>query len=281
MNSHQFGRQPVRFTGQHFTKNRSLIYSMINEATIAHHDLVLDIGAGKGVLTIPLVKKANRVVAIERDPDLASKLKKALINQSNVKILDMDFRDTPLPKRPFKVVANIPYGITTDIFGKLMDNPDSNFEGGTIIIEWGAALKFTKACQASPRIVSWNTFYEIEILQKVSRHCFHPPPTVDSALLKINRRKDLVISYEEYDSYLSFVAFMLNPHGVLAKKALRKVFTKTQVKRMMSDKGISRQGLIQDLSVSQWTHCYQTMLQLIPVAEHPVMPERFRKVYNK
>lgn len=281
MHSNQFGRQPVRFTGQHFTKSTSLIHSMIHEAAITHHDLVLDIGAGEGALTIPLAQKANRVVAIERDPDLVSKLKKSLMNHSNINILTMDFREMPLPKRPYKVVANIPYGITTDIFGKLMDCPDSNFEGGTIIIEWGAALKFTKVNQASPRIVGWNTFYGIEIIQKVSRQSFQPPPTVDSALLKIKRWKSSVISYEEYDRYFSFVAFMLHPHGVLARQALRKVFTKTQVKRIMKDAGISRQALIQDLSISQWAHCYHTMRKLVPESEHPEMPDKFRKVYNK
>lgn len=253
---------------------------MINEAAITHHDLVLDIGAGKGALTVPLAKKAKRVVAIERDPDLVSKLAKSLTNHSIINILNMDIRDMPFPKRPFKVVANIPYGITTDIFGKLMDRPESNFEGGTIIIEWGAALKFTKANQASPRIVGWNTFYAIEIIQKVSRQAFHPPPNVDSALLKIKKRENPLISREQYDGYLSFVAFMLHPHGVLAKQALRNVFTKTQVKRIISDVGISNQALIQNMSILQWAHCYHTMQKLIPEAEHPDMPDKFRTVYN-
>lgn len=280
MHSKQFGRQPVRFTGQHFTKSTSLIHTMISEASITPQDLVLDIGAGEGAVTLPLSKKANRVVAIERDSELASKLEESPVNQSNVNILNMDFREMPLPKRPFKVVANIPYAITTDIFVKLLDDPDSHFEEGTITIEWGAALKFTKASQASPRILSWNTFYEMEIIQKVSRNAFHPPPTVDSALLKIAKRESPVVSSEQYDGYLSFVAFMLYPHGVLAKDALRKVFTRTQVKRIMKDTGIPRRALIQDLSLSQWAHCYHIMQKLIPEAEHPEMPEKFRKAYN-
>ncbi|MEX0660397.1 MAG: 23S ribosomal RNA methyltransferase Erm [Balneolaceae bacterium] len=276
MQSNIFGQQPVRLTGQHFTTSTSLIHSMINEAAITQHDLVLDIGAGKGAITLPLAKKANRVVAIERDPELASQLKASPINRANVNILNMDIREMPLPKRPFKVVANIPYGITTHIFGKLMDKPNPNFQGGTIIVEWGAALKFTKASQASPRMVGWNTLFEMTIIQKVSRQAFHPPPTVDSALVKIEKKKHSVIPSEHYQGYLSFVASMLSPHGVYVKKALRKVFTKTQVKRMMKDAEISNQALIQDLDVSQWAYCYQTMQKLIPEPKHPVMPDTFK-----
>lgn len=243
---------------------------MIKKAGITCFDLVLDIGAGKGAITFPLANKARHVVAIEQDPELVLKLKKSLGNRDNINVLNMDIRKVPLPNQSFKVVANIPFGITTDIFGKLMDSPDSNFESGVINIEWGAALKLTKANQASPRHVYWSTFYEMDIIQKVSKDAFHPPPAVDSALLKIEKRENPTVSSSQQRIYFAFLATMLTPHGVLAKKALRKIFTKTQVKRLIIDAGISKQALIQHLDVWQWEHCFQTMLNLIPESEYPI-----------
>lgn len=244
MSSNQFSRLPIWVTGQHFTKDESLISLMIKKAGITCSDLVLDIGAGKGAITFPLANKARKVVAIERDPNLILMLKKALGCRSNINLLNMDIREMPLPKKPFKVVSNIPYGITNDIFGKLMDNPDPNFKGGTIIVEWGTALKFTKANQASPRHVYWSTFYRLEIIGKISRHAFHPPPSVESALLKITKRKKPLISNTQQKKYFTFVASLLNPHGIPAKRALRKIFTKTQVNRLLADAGIPKKALI-------------------------------------
>lgn len=277
MNSNLFGRQSIRFTGQHFTKNRSLICAMIKEGDITKTDLVLDIGAGKGALTIPLAKIAKRVIAIERDSILAQNLTDLIDYKQEVKVLNMDIRNMPFPSRVFKVVSNIPYMITRDIFGKLMDVPNPNFAGGIIVTEWGAALKLTKVKQASPRIVGWNTQYEMGIIQKIPNHMFRPPPTVDSAMIKISPRSNVLIPYKDFYSYMSFLYTLLNPHGVMAAQSLRKVFTKTQVKRIFSDAGIDKNALIQDLNTNQWVYCFKIMQKFIPAKLHPKMPGKYKK----
>lgn len=280
MQSNSFGRQPVRFTGQHFTKNRSLIHTIIKEANLSENDLVLDIGAGKGALTIPLAKKAKRVIAVERDSSLVQVLKERITNHREVNVLNMDIRCMPLPSEEFKVVSNIPYNITTDIFGKLMDTPTSNFAGGIIVTEWGAALKFTKVNQASPRIVGWNTQYEMDIIQKIPNHMFHPPPTVDSAMIKISPRSNVLIPGKDFYSYMSFLYTLLKPHGVMAAQSFRKVFTKTQIKRIFSDAGIDKNALIQDLNTNQWVYSFKIMQKLIPAKAHPRMPQKYKKRYK-
>ena len=102
---------PVRFTGQHFTIDKVLIEDAIKQANINSQDTVLDIGAGKGFLTVHLLKIANIVVAIENDTALVEYLRKLFSDARNVQIVGCDFRNFAVPKFPFKVVSNIPYGI--------------------------------------------------------------------------------------------------------------------------------------------------------------------------
>lgn len=123
---------PVRFTGQHFTIDKVLIKDAIRQANISNQDTVLDIGAGKGFLTVHLLKIANNVVAIENDTALVEHLRKLFSDARNVQVVGCDFRNFAVPKFPFKVVSNIPYGITSDIFKILMFENLENFLGGSI-----------------------------------------------------------------------------------------------------------------------------------------------------
>lgn len=83
---------PVRFTGQHFTIDKVLIKDAIRQANISNQDTVLDIGAGKGFLTVHLLKIANNVVAIENDTALVEHLRKLFSDARNVQVVGCDFR---------------------------------------------------------------------------------------------------------------------------------------------------------------------------------------------
>lgn len=78
---------PVRFTGQHFTIDKVLIKDAIRQANISNQDTVLDIGAGKGFLTVHLLKIANNVVAIENDTALVEHLRKLFSDARNVQVV--------------------------------------------------------------------------------------------------------------------------------------------------------------------------------------------------
>ena len=93
---------PVRFTGQHFTIDKVLIKDAIRQANISNQDTVLDIGAGKGFLTVHLLKIANNVVAIENDTALVEHLRKLFSDARNVQVVGCDFRNFAVPKFPFK-----------------------------------------------------------------------------------------------------------------------------------------------------------------------------------
>lgn len=280
MNSIPHGkRAPVRYTGQHFLNDQTLIKEMIQIAGIRKNDMVLDIGAGKGALTQPLSEKAGRVIAIEYDSGLSKQLREKLNGLSEVKILEMDFMNMPLPGSPFKVVSNIPYSLTTNILGKLMDNPCSAFKCGVIMTELGTARRFTKTMQPDPRITAWTSWFQLEIVRNADASCFTPPPRVESSVLGITRRKDFVVSPEHYRKYLAFLDRHLSLPQMSVSDSMKKIFTWNQVSRICRDTGIDKKAPVISLTPGQWGLFFNTMLKLIPSRLHPSLPEKYRRLY--
>ena len=264
---------------QNFLNDPAIAKKMINHAQVTSNDMVIDIGAGKGALTSPLSRQAGRVIAVELDNNLASSLKKSFGNNPDVKVLNLNFLDMPLPNSSFKVVSNIPYNITTDIFGQLLDNPQTSFAGGVINIEWGAAKRFTQH-STDPRIIGWNTWYQISIVNRLSPNVFSPAPSVQSAMIKIDRRKQCLVNPDEYYNYIAFVASLLENPQMRMRDVLKRMFTWNQIKRISRDAGINRNFPIANLTFSQWAHCFNTMQKLIPKRMHPAMPDKYKKYYK-
>jgi|SRR5690625_1247068 len=274
-------KKPVRHSGQHFLLDHQLIRQIILQADINRNHLVLDIGAGEGALTEPLSKVAGRVIAIEKDPGLVSCLKQMFANEPHVTILCKDAGTVKMPGKPFRVVSNIPYGLTTHLFGRLMDRPgSSSFAGGIIVIEWGAAKRFTEAYHRNPRLIGWNTWFELNLVRKVKPACFSPPPRVDSAMVEIRRRERPAVHPKQSDKYLAFVATLLRRPEVVSSSALKSLFTRKQVQRILADIGVIGSLPICQLDVTQWEHCFLLMDRLIPKQLHPRMPRKYRKWYR-
>lgn len=265
---------------QHFLNDPSIVDEMLKHGQINGDDMVIDIGAGKGALTSPLSHRAERVIAVELDKNLAHSLQKTFGNHPDVKVLNLNFLDMPLPNNPFKVIANIPYNVTTDIFGYLLDIPQTFFRGGIILTEWGAAKRFTEH-STNPRVIGWNTWYYIKIINRISPQAFSPSPSVQSAMVKIGRRKQFLVNPHKYNDYTAFVASLLEHPQVRMRDAFKRIFTWNQIKRISRDAGINRNYPIANLTFSQWAHCFNTMQKLVPERMYPSMPGKYKKYYKR
>lgn len=115
---------------QHFLKSPRLALKLIGHSNLKKRDLVLDIGAGSGVITIALAKRVREVWAIEPDPATAAKLRANLkkYHTDNVRIIEQDFLQLDLPTEPYKVFANPPFHLSAEIFYKLLDLSNQNGE---------------------------------------------------------------------------------------------------------------------------------------------------------
>lgn len=260
---------PVRFTGQHFTIDKVLIKDAITQANLKINDTVLDIGAGKGFLTVHILQNAKKVIAIENDIDLSQILRKKFNNSKVVQVVECDFKIFEFPKNPFKVVSNIPYGITSEILKKLMFENLLNFLGGTIILQFEPAKKLFSNKIYNPLVVFYHTFYDLKFLYEINPNSFLPPPTVNSALLKIKRKQTNEISFELKAKYLDFISFMLKEPNLSFRMAFKSIFRMKQIRFLSKKFGIELNDKIVCLSPIQWKSCFLEMLEVVPEKFHP------------
>lgn len=108
---------------QNFLGSPKLALFLIGHSNIKKRDLVIDIGAGSGVITSALAKRCKKVIAVEKDAETAKRLRENLARQniSNVEIFEGDFREMKLPDVPYKVFANPPFSLSAEVFYKLLN----------------------------------------------------------------------------------------------------------------------------------------------------------------
>ena len=192
------GISPRKILSQNFLVNSTILDRQIEYAAITEKDTVLEIGGGTGVLTERLAKKAEKVFCIEYDTMLANYLRKKFANQSHVIIIEGDVLKLELPEAN-KIVANLPYHISSPITFKLLE---SEFEIAVLMYQ----LEFAKRMIAQPKTddysrLSANLQYqaEVRILEKIAKGNFYPPPKVDSAVVEIKRlEKELPVDTKSF-----------------------------------------------------------------------------------
>jgi len=249
------------FTGQHLLHNPKTIKRLIETVRLQRNDTVLEIGAGKGSLTFPIAEKAGRVIAVEIDGDFVEALRTTAKDYPHIKIIQVDFREMRLPAVPFCVVANIPFSITTAILEKLLGAEGKAFQRGALILEKGAARRFTQEPTLEPRLLMWRMNFLIEIITAVPRTHFAPPPRVDAAIVRIFRRDRPLVPAKEGRRFAAFAAHVLHEPQRLAADALRGIFTSAQLKLSLKNAKVDWEQAVASLSLEQWASLFNAMLQ--------------------
>ncbi len=207
-------------------------------------DLVLDLGAGTGLLTTALVRAGARVWAIEVDPADASKLRSRF---PDVRVLEGDARRVELPRESFRVVANLPFEGGTDILRHLVG---ASLTSADVIVEWAVACKRAAVWPSTELGVVWGARYELNIVRRLSREAFAPPPMVDAGVLRLVRRPEPLVPEQEVATYVRFVraGFRLGPRGVVPSRLL---------KQLATELGFARCALPRDLDAAQWAALFR------------------------
>lgn len=157
---------------------------VVRAANVGPGDLVLDVGAGLGALTAPLVDVGARVIAIELHAQRARHLRHRFATAS-VKVVQVDASDLRLPRRPFRVVANPPFSITTALIKRLLSS-GSQLTRADLVVPRHVARRW--ASDRAPGIGRWGAIFQASIEDTVPAKAFRPPPTAATAILCIRRR---------------------------------------------------------------------------------------------
>ena len=178
---------------QHFLREPKLAGFLIGHSNIKKRDIVLDIGAGSGVITAALSRRCKQVIAIEPDHETAEKLRKNVSKCENVKIIEQDFLEMELPEGEYKVFANPPFHLSSAILHKL-DEAKNPPKAIYLILQKQFALKLLNNDRHYTSQLGKQLFvhYAPRIRLPMKPEYFTPPPAVPCVLLELKRRDDEV-----------------------------------------------------------------------------------------
>jgi 23S rRNA (adenine-N6)-dimethyltransferase len=158
---------------------------LVASADISPGDVVVDIGAGAGALTAPLVRAGAHVLAVELHPGRAQQLRQRFADDP-VRVLQVDAADLRLPTRPFRVVANPPFAVTTAILKRLL-GPGSRLEAAHLVVPAHVAARWSEGRGSAAN--RWSRHFTAHRGKTVPRQAFQPHPPRPAAVLHLQRRR--------------------------------------------------------------------------------------------
>ena len=201
--------------GQNFIVNPSVCPRIAEEGGAREGVGVLEVGAGIGVLTAELAKRADKVVCVELDTRLLPVLDETLADYDNIKIINGDILKVDLHKileeefgdMPVIVCANLPYYITSPVIMRLLESR-LNIESVTVMVQKEAAVRLCAdvgSRDSGAVTVAVNFYSEAQKLFDVSRGSFMPAPNVDSAVIRLDIRKEVPVEVTDEKFFFSMV----------------------------------------------------------------------------
>jgi 23S rRNA (adenine-N6)-dimethyltransferase len=237
--------------------------TLVAGAELAPGDLVYDLGAGTGAVTAALLAAGARVVAVERDPNLARKLRARFAGQP-VRVIEADLRETRFTA-PFKVVANPPFNLTADLLRRLL-TPESGPEAAAIALQREAAVKYAGA-RATAVSLAARPWFDLEMARPFSRHDFVPAPSVEVALLRIRKKAEPDIAADEEEAWRAFVRYALARPRPDAWRTFRGLVSNLQWRRLSQDLAIAPETLRADLTYDQWLGVFRFVRRCAPASK--------------
>jgi 23S rRNA (adenine-N6)-dimethyltransferase len=193
---------PARTGGRHLLRSSRLAEAIVADAGVSAGDLVVDIGAGSGMLTTQLLARGARVLAIEPDPVHAKRLRRACPGAA---VVECDARSARWPDEPFRVVANLPFLHAADICRALFGDPRVPLVSADVIVEWDFAAKRARLWPSTAQTVLWNAWYELGVVRRIEPRAFAPVPSVGAGVLRARRRERPLVRPADAARYESYV----------------------------------------------------------------------------
>ena len=252
--------------GQNFLINGEVIQDIIDFAKITQEDVVVEIGAGVGFVTEQLVKYAKKVIAIELDEEAIKELKK--IECDNLEIVHNDILKTDLSKlcdEKIKIIANIPYYITSPIIAHLLGEIDDlkNKNRTKIIdiilmVQEEVARRIVATEKSSGKqyglLTILSQFWaDCEIIRAVGRKSFYPAPKVNSALVYLKVRKEPKLKLSDYTHFRKTIKAAFSQRRKTLKNCLlSNGFEKEKIEKSLKELCLDENIRGEKLSIEQF-----------------------------
>lgn len=254
--------------GQNFLSDKNLLNEIVAKAGVTAEDVVVEIGAGKGALTEAISAVAKKVYSFEVDKELFEFLTEKF-DGTNVEFVFkdvMDISDKELHEivgEKFKLVANLPYYITSPILTRFLQN--EYLESATVMVQEEVADRII----AGPRTKDYGVLTvmcqllgETKKVLRVNRKMFYPVPNVDSAVVRINKYK-----YKEEINYDKLIGFVKKSFTMRRKKLSANLetnrFSKQAIEEVLVENGYLATTRAEELSIEDFKRLYWVFLDII------------------
>lgn len=249
--------------GQNFLIEGGVLKKIAAAAELTPTDTVIEVGPGLGVLTETLLEQAGKVIAIELDDHLADILKTrfagvAKITVINDDVLKVNPADILGKETNYKVVANLPYYITSAVIRHFLEAP---VKPNTLVlmVQKEVAKQITaQPGEMSLLSVSVQLYGKPTVVGKVSAHCFYPAPNVDSAILKIAVYPQPKIETDDITGFFDIAraGFSANRKQLVNSLANGLKVTKAEIIPVLEKAGIDPQRRAESLTIDEWGILY-------------------------
>ena len=240
---------PNTSLGQHFLKNPAVVTAIVKKSGIKATDIVLEIGPGTGNLSIPLLKEAKKVIAMEYDTRMVREVLKRVEHTPEESKLQVIQGDAIKTKWPFfdVCVANVPYQISSALVFKLLSHRPM-FRCAVLMFQEEFALRLTARpgealyCRLS---VNTQLLAKVDQLLKVGRNNFRPPPKVESRVVRIElRNPPPPVNFTEWDGMIRLLFNRKN-------KTLRSVLMTKPTMKLLEDNRKTMQAMKEDMIMDE------------------------------
>ncbi len=245
--------------GQNFIFDTNLLNAIATDGEVQKQDTVLEIGAGAGSLTKVLCERAKNVISFEIDLNLKPVLDEVKAQCKNLTLYYQDFMEFDLnaiKMENARVVANIPYYITTPIIFKLIESKQ-NFKSILVLIQKEVAERFSakpKTKDYGITSVILQTLFDVSITRVVKKECFTPSPKVDSALVKLVPHKKYVIN--NFDKFKQFVHTAFSMRRKTLVNNLKNVYDKQAVETALNELNYALNVRPEEIDVKNFVKLY-------------------------
>ncbi|EGO87555.1 16S rRNA (adenine(1518)-N(6)/adenine(1519)-N(6))-dimethyltransferase RsmA [Clostridium botulinum C] len=233
--------------GQNFLTDQTVLDDIVIGSEVCEEDFVIEIGPGVGTLTKELLKKAKKVCAVELDSNLIPILQEELKEFNNFQLIHKDalkinFKELIGDEKSVKVVANLPYYVTTPIIARLLKE-GYNFKSLTIMIQKEVAERIASEpnCKEYGALSILVQYYcDTRIIRKVPPTCFIPQPKVDSIIIRLDRLNEPRVKVQDKELFFKIVRQSFNMRRKTLRNAIKSLgfISSDKIEKVFNDANI-------------------------------------------
>ncbi|MGD0353167.1 MAG: 16S rRNA (adenine(1518)-N(6)/adenine(1519)-N(6))-dimethyltransferase RsmA [Dehalococcoidia bacterium] len=260
------GLKARKSLGQHFLIDEGVLSTIVEAAELSSRDTVIEVGPGLGILTGQLARHAGNVIAVELDAELASLLQRRLASLSNLRVINADILKVKLSqllggKSKYKVVANLPYYITSPVLRYFVEaSPKPSLMVMMVQKEVGEAIVAGPG-KMSLLAVSLQVYSQIRIISYVPSRCFYPQPKVDSVILRFDVLPEPAVKVADMNGFFEVVkSGFSSPRKQLHNSLAHGLGMKpAEVAPFLNQADIDPKRRAETLSLEEWAKLYEVL----------------------